>query len=65
MKYTKHLFGALLLAFAATSCVDNDPLAFDVQQPANLGSFEYLKDYEPLKTYKANPDMKLGAAIDV
>ena len=64
MKYTKHLFGALLLAFAATSCVDNDPLAFDVQQPANLGSFEYLKDYEPLKTYKANPDMKLGAAID-
>lgn len=64
MKYTKHLFGALLLAFAATSCVDNDPLAFDVQQPANLGSLEYLKDYEPLKTYKANPDMKLGAAID-
>lgn len=64
MKYTRHLFGALLLAFAATSCVDNDPLAFDVQRPANLGSLEYLNDYEPLKTYKANPNMKLGAAID-
>ena len=64
MKYTKHLFGALLLAFAATSCVDNDPLAFDVQKPANMGSLEYLNDYEPLKTYKANPNMKLGAAID-
>ena len=64
MKYTKHLFGALLLAFAATSCVDNDPLAFDVQKPANMGSLDYLNDYEPLKTYKANPNMKLGAAID-
>ena len=64
MKYTRHLFGALLLAFAATSCVDNDPLAFDVQRPANMGSLDYLNDYEPLKTYKANPNMKLGAAID-
>lgn len=64
MKYTKYLYGALFItAFAVTSCVDDEPLVFDVQKPSSVANSEYLNDYEALKAYKTNPDLKLGIGV--
>ena len=64
MKYTKYLCGTLFMtAFAVTSCVDDAPLAFDVQKPASIANLEYLSEYEALKAYKTNPNLKLGAGV--
>lgn len=65
MKTIKHLlFGGLFLSLIA--CVDDKPLAFDVEKPASIAGMEYLNDYDVLKSYinsSANPDFKLGIAL--
>ena len=65
MKTIKHLlFGGLFLSLIA--CVDDKPLAFDVEKPASIAGMEYLNDYNVLKSYisgSANPDFKLGIAL--
>ena len=67
MKTIKHLlFGGLFLSLIA--CVDDKPLAFDVEKPASIAGMEYLNDYDVLKSYinsSANPDFKLGIALAV
>lgn len=41
MKTIKHLlFGGLFLSLIA--CVDDKPLAFDVEKPASIAGMEYL-----------------------
>lgn len=50
----------------ATSCVDQDPLHFDVVKPETVALQEELNAYGPLKTYidrQANPGFKLGAGM--
>lgn len=65
MKTIKHLLlGGLFLSLIA--CVDDKPLAFDVEKPASIAGMEYLNDYDVLKSYinsSANPDFKLGIAL--
>lgn len=67
MKYTNKLFGTMLLAVAAlTSCVDDDKLQFAYEKPASIAGYEYLNDYDALKTYvnrSASPTFKLGGAL--
>ncbi len=67
MKYTKNILGTMLLTAVVTaSCVDDKPLAFEVEKPASIAGMEYLNDYDVLKSYvssSANPDFKLGIAL--
>lgn len=67
MKHTKNILGAMLLTAVVTaSCVDDKPLAFEVEKPASIAGMEYLNDYDVLKSYvssSANPDFKLGIAL--
>ena len=67
MKYTKNILGTMLLTAVVTaSCVDDKPLAFEVEKPASIAGMEYLNDYDVLKNYvssSANPDFKLGIAL--
>ncbi len=58
MKYFKYLIGAMVVL--PTACADDKPLAFDVEKPALMASMEYLNDYQVLKEYKSNPNLKLG-----
>ena len=61
MKYINYLLGAMV--FVTISCVDDEPLAFDVEKPAITASMEYLDDYQMLKQYKTNPNLKLGVGV--
>lgn len=69
MKETYKIFGTMLFAaVAATSCVDDDALAFDVEKPQSIAQYEYLNAYSPLKEYYAasragNPDFKVSGAL--
>lgn len=67
MKYMKNILGTMFLTAVVTaSCVDDKPLAFDVEKPASIAGMEYLNDYDVLKSYvggSANPDFKLGIAL--
>lgn len=69
MKHTKNILGAMLLTVVVTaSCVDDKPLAFEVEKPASIAGMEYLNDYDVLKSCvssSANPDFKLGIALAV
>ena len=45
MKYTKNILGTMLLMAVVTpSCVDDKPLAFEVEKPASIAGMEYLND---------------------
>ena len=69
MKYTNKIFGTMLMAVAlTTSCVDDEKLQFAFEKPASIAGYEYLEDYDALKTYvnrSATPNFKLGAALEV
>ena len=65
MKYINKISVAcIVVALMMSSCVDNQPLAFDVTKPSSMVGTEYLNAYDALKTYvdrSANPNFKLGA----
>ena len=54
----------MLIAMAVTtSCVDDDKLQYSFEKPASIAGYEYLADYDALKTYvnrDAAPGFKLG-----
>jgi len=55
----------IITAFTMISCLDDKPLAFEVEKPLSLVEREYLNSYDALKSYinrSANPNFKLGAA---
>lgn len=69
MKNTTKIIGALLItAAAATSCVDESLLPFDVPtKPGSLEDYEYLKEYDVLKSYldrSKYPNFKVSAAVE-
>ena len=56
----------LMTLAVTTSCVDDDELEFAFERPASLAGYEYLADYDALKTYvdrSATPNFKLGGAL--
>ena len=67
MKHTKKILGTMLLAaLVTTSCVDDDKLEYAFEKPASIAGYEYLADYDALKTYvnrTASPNFKLGGAL--
>lgn len=68
MKYNKILISAAVVTLA-TACADTDLLPFGpAEKPGIIGQYEYLNDYDALKTYvdrSANPGFMLGSAISV
>jgi endo-1,4-beta-xylanase len=66
MKRYNKLFASILAGLALASCSD-DKLVFDVKKPGSLEEYEYLKNYDVLKTYAntLSPNFKLGAAVTV
>ena len=66
MKRYIKLFPTLALAAAVTACADYKLEPFDVAKPESVAQYEYLSNYEPLKTYidrAAHPNFHLGGAI--
>ena len=63
--YSKILF--LAAAFTGlASCAVHEIEEFPVEKPANLEQYEYLKEYDVLKSYvdrSAYPNFKLGAGV--
>ena len=58
---------ALIISTLA-SCADDSKLPFEVDKPASIAEYEYLKNYDVLKSYidrSANPVFKLGAGVSV
>jgi endo-1,4-beta-xylanase len=66
MKRYKRILAGLLAGVALASCSD-DKLVFDVKKPVSLEEFEYLKNYDVLKSYvsTSSPNFKLGAGVSV
>ena len=57
-----------VLALVMGSCVDDAILPYSVEKPENVTQYEYLKDYNVLKSYidrSQHPNFKLGAAAAV
>ena len=67
MKHTNKILGTMLLAaLVTTSCVDDERLQYAFEKPASIAGYEYLADYDALKTYvnrTASPNFKLGGAL--
>ena len=67
MKHSNKILGTMLIAMAVTtSCVDDDKLQYSFEKPASIAGYEYLADYDALKTYvnrDAAPGFKLGGAL--
>lgn len=65
----KPLYSTLILAVGLAGCADHfDTSDFDseVQKPASIAEFEYLKAYAPLKEYidrNAHPGFQLGTGV--
>ncbi len=69
MKYINNLWSGALALLLVTSCADDSLLDYEkVEKPQSIQSYEYLNDYDLLKSYvnrDANPNFKLGVAVDV
>jgi endo-1,4-beta-xylanase len=63
-----HIITLSVAALLMSSCTDNTLHDIFVDEPATLAQYDYLKDYDVLKTYvdrTANPNFKLGSAVTV
>lgn len=68
MKQYMKLFSVLALGLVMGSCVDDAILPYAVEKPESLAQYEYLKDYDVLKSYidrTKYPNFKLGLAAAV
>ena len=68
MKQYMKLLPVLALGLAMGSCVDDAILPYSVEKPENVAQYEYLKDYNVLKSYidrSQHPNFKLGLAAAV
>lgn len=67
MKRYLNFLPALAWVFATASCVDDAVLPYAVKKPESIAQYEYLNDYNVLKSYidrSKYPDFKLGLAVD-
>lgn len=69
MKHTINVLVIFILLLIFTgSCVDNSIQPYEVEKPESIALYEYLNDYDALKSYvdrTANPNFKLGAGVTV
>ena len=68
MKQYMKLLSVLALGLAMGSCVDDAILPYSVEKPENVAQYEYLKDYNVLKSYidrSQHPNFMLGLAAAV
>ena len=68
MKQYMKLLPALALGMVVESCVDDALLPYSVQKPTSVAQYEYLNNYDVLKSYldcAKNPNFKLGLAASV
>lgn len=68
MKQYVKLLPALALGLAMGSCVDDAVLPYAVEKPESIAQYEYLNDYDVLKSYidrSKYPNFKLGLAAAV
>lgn len=66
MKQYMKWLPVLALGMAVGSCADDAILPYSVQKPASIAQYEYLNDYDVLKSYvdrTQNPGFKLGLAV--
>lgn len=66
MKRYMNLLPALALGIVMGACVDDAVLPYTVEKPTSIAQYEYLNDYDVLKSYidrTQHPDFKLGLAI--
>ncbi|WP_352421328.1 endo-1,4-beta-xylanase [Proteiniphilum sp.] len=67
MKHTNNFIRVILCLLVITSsCVDDTTQLFNVEKPESIALYEYLDNYDALKTYidrDANPVFKLGAGV--
>lgn len=66
-QYMKQL-SVLALGLAMGACVDDAILPYSVEKPESVAQYEYLKDFDVLKSYidrSQYPDFKLGLAAAV
>ena len=62
------LLAVLALGMVVESCVDDALLPYSVQKPTSVAQYEYLNNYDVLKSYldrAKNPNFKLGLAASV
>lgn len=62
------LLSVLALGMVVESCVDDAILPYSVQKPTSVAQYEYLNNYDVLKSYldrAKNPNFKLGLAASV
>lgn len=68
MKQYMKLLPVLALGMVVESCVDDALLPYSVQKPTSVAQYEYLNNYDVLKSYldrAKNPNFKLGLAASV
>ena len=68
MKFYKIIFPVITALMVMSSCANDGSLGYSVTEPDSLAVLDYLKAYQPLKTYvdrTANPNFKLGAGVSV
>nr|WP_320060243.1 endo-1,4-beta-xylanase [uncultured Bacteroides sp.] len=68
MRYSVKLLVPAIASSLLISCADSNILDYSVEQPAKLAQYEYLNNYDALKTYvdrNAHPNFKLGSGITV
>ncbi|MCK9159927.1 MAG: endo-1,4-beta-xylanase [Bacteroidaceae bacterium] len=68
MKYGMNLLFSAIASSLLVSCADSNILNYSVEQPANMAQYEYLNNYDALKTYidrNVYPNFKLGSGITV
>nr|WP_319398976.1 endo-1,4-beta-xylanase [uncultured Carboxylicivirga sp.] len=68
MKYLNKIGLGVITVLSMISCADDSLLDFEVKKPESIQRYEYLKDYDVLKTYvdrTENPDFILGAGVSL
>ena len=68
MKYFNKFLFLVISIGIFSSCADDKVAVYEVEKPESLLEYEYLNDYDALKTYvnrEANPNFKLGTGVTV
>lgn len=68
MKHYKKILLAAIVSLMMVSCADNELFDYQVDRPGSLDVWEYLDQYDALKTYvnrSENPNFKLGAGASL
>lgn len=68
MKYLNNIWVGAIATLLLVSCVDESLLDYEVKKPESIQNYEYLKQYDVLKSYvnrETNPGFVLGAGVSI